>query len=146
MAIHFGVIISWCQTRVWRTTVLTQRSLWQFLTLGLRQIFFWFCHTAPKCTPYDHSCGNFTNDKCSTQGIWILDNRTCDRTLKQQQVDLMMFSVIAVFTAILGPISSSAQTWSPGRQMWPTNRSGDPQFRRARSGGQLANLLVIHCL
>ena len=61
-------IISWRQTGVWRITFLTQRSLWQFLTPGLRH-FFQIHHTAPLCTPWDHSCWNFANDKCNTQAI-----------------------------------------------------------------------------
>ena len=87
---------------VWRTTFFTQWPLWQFLTPGLSGIFFRIRHTAPLCTPWDHSCWNFINDKCNT------------------------FSFIAVFMKILGPSSSAAQIRSPGRQMRPTIRPGDP--------------------
>ena len=34
-------------------------------------------------TPWDHSCWNFTNDKCNTKAFWIADNSTCDHTLKR---------------------------------------------------------------
>ena len=36
---------------------------------GSEAFFFRIRHTAPLCTPWDHSCLNFTNDKCNTQAI-----------------------------------------------------------------------------
>ena len=36
---------------------------------GSGAFFFRIRHNAPLCTPWDHSCLNFTNDKCNTQAI-----------------------------------------------------------------------------
>ena len=39
------------------------------LDTGSEAVTFRIRHTAPLCTPWGHSCWNFTNDKCNTQDI-----------------------------------------------------------------------------